>query len=124
MVAHLQQEIVRRSYAALNAGDLNGFLEEFAEDIVWHGSGTEVRGREAVGAMVGELVRAAGGTLHIDLHDVLASDAHVVALQVTRAERAGQRLADRVVYVFHVRDGKVAEAWFTGDPRIQEEFWS
>jgi ketosteroid isomerase-like protein len=54
---------------------------------------------------------------------VLANDDHAVALQIARAERNGRSLVDRVVYVFHLRDGKTAEAWFNGDPRVQDDFW-
>jgi ketosteroid isomerase-like protein len=60
----------------------------------------------------------------IELHDVLANDEHAVALQVTQAERGGRMLSDRVVYVFHLRNGKIAEAWFNGDPRVQDDFWA
>jgi len=123
-MAHPDAEVVRRAYAALNRRDIEGFVEEFADDAVWHGSGSQVVGGRAIGAMVQQLVQAAEGTLHVELHDVLATDDHVVVLQVTRAERAGRHLADRVVYIFHLRNGKITEAWFNGDPRVQDEFWS
>lgn len=103
---------------------MDAFVAEFAENAVWHGGGLTIEGREAIGALVGRLIDASGGTLQIDLHDVLANDEHVVVLQTTRAEREGRRLKDNVVYVFHVADGKIAEAWFNGDPRVQDEFWS
>jgi uncharacterized protein (TIGR02246 family) len=123
-MAHPDSETVRRAYAALNRGDIEGFVQEFADDAAWHGSGSQVVGGRAIGAMVQQLVQAAEGTLHVELHDVLVTDDHVVVLQATRAERAGRHLADRVVYVFHLRNGKIAEAWFNGDPRVQDEFWS
>lgn len=123
-MAHPHEEAVRRAYAAINRRDLPGFAAEFATDAVWHGSGTEIRGNEAIGELVGQLVEASGGTLQVELHDVLVSEEHVVALQITRAERKGHRLADRVVYIFHLAGGKIVEAWFNGDPRVQDEFWS
>jgi ketosteroid isomerase-like protein len=121
---HPNEETVRRAYAAINARDVQGFMDEFTQDAVWHGSGTEIRGREALGGLVGGLVEASEGTLHIELHDVLANDEHVAVLQITRAERKGRRLADRVIYVFHLDRGKITEAWFNGDPRVQDEFWA
>jgi uncharacterized protein (TIGR02246 family) len=123
-VSHPNEEIVRRAYAAINNRDLEAFAAEFVEDAKWYGSGTQVEGREVIGTMVGQLIDASGGTLQIDLHDVLANDEHAVVLQVTRAERAGRVLEDKVVYVFHLRNGKITEAWFNGDPRVQDEFWS
>jgi ketosteroid isomerase-like protein len=121
---HPNEETVRRAYAAINARNVEGFIAEFADDAVWHGSGTEVRGKGAIGGIVSGLIEASGGTLHIELHDVLANDEHVAVLQITRAERKGHRLADRVIYVFHLDSGKITQAWFNGDPRVQDEFWS
>lgn len=111
-------------YAAINDRDMDTLVAQFADDAVWHGGEAQIRGKEAIAQLVGELIEASGGTLHIDLHDLLANDQHVVALQTTTAERKGHYLADRVVYVFHVENGKIAEAWFSGDPQVQDEFWS
>ena len=122
-MSHVHEQVIRRAYAALNRGDLGAFSAEFAPDAVWHGAGASITGAEAIGRLVGQLRELSGGTLQVELHDVLANDEHAVALQITRAERGGRSLADRVVYVFHVRDGKIAEAFFTGDPRVQDEFW-
>jgi ketosteroid isomerase-like protein len=121
---HPNEETVRRAYAAINARNVEGFIDEFADDAVWHGSGTEVRGKEAIGGIVSGLIEASGGTLDIELHDVLTNDELVAVLQITRAERKGRRLADRVIYVFHLDNGKITQAWFNGDPRVQDEFWS
>ena len=43
---------------------------------------------------------------------MLANDEHVVALTTGTAERAGKRLNDNGVQIFHVKDGKVTETWF------------
>jgi ketosteroid isomerase-like protein len=48
-----------------------------------------------------------GGTLILELHDVLVNDEHVVALYIVRAERAAKQLNDNEILVYHVRDGKV-----------------
>lgn len=116
--------IVRRMYAAINDRDLDAVAEAFAPNAIWHGAGTQVHGNETIAEMVGELIEASGHTLSIELHDVLASDEHVVALQITRAERDDQRLEDRVVYVFHIDDRRITEAWFNGDPSVQDAFWT
>ena len=76
-MAHPDAEVVRRAYAALNRRDIEGFVGEFADDAVWHGSGSQVVGGRAIGAMVQQLVQAAEGTLHVELHDVLETDDHV-----------------------------------------------
>jgi uncharacterized protein len=121
---HPNEQVIRRAYAAINRGDLGALSAEFTEDAIWHGSeAAQITGAEAIADLVGELREASGDSIRIELHDVLANDDHAVALQITRAERNGQSLVDRVVYVFHLRDGKIAEAWFNGDPRVQDDFW-
>lgn len=86
---HPHEEIVRRAYEAINRGDVDAFVAEFADDAVWHGSETRVEGAEAIGRIVAGLKEASEGTLRIDLHDVLANDEHAIVLQVTTAERKG-----------------------------------
>jgi uncharacterized protein len=120
---HSNEQVIRRAYAAINRGDLAAFAAEFTDDATWHGSDGQISGAKEIAELVVGLREAAGGTLRIELHDVLANDDHAVVLQVTRAERDGRSLVDRVVYVFHLRDDKITEAWFNGDPRVQDDFW-
>lgn len=61
--------------------------------------------------------------LHIEVHDVLANDNHTVILQLTKAKLGDRVLEDRVVYVFHIDDGFIVDAYFQGDPRVQEAFY-
>jgi uncharacterized protein len=123
-VTHPDEHVVRRMYAAINQRDVDALVATFAPDAVWHGAGARVEGAESITAMVQQLIEASEGTLQIELHDVLANDEHTVALQVTTAQRAGRSLRDSVVYVYHLRDGRIVDAWFSGDPRVQDEFWA
>ena len=123
-MAHPHELVVRGAYEALDRDDMAGFAASFAADAVLHGGeGVEVAGAESIARMIWQLREMTNGTLRWELHDVLANDDHTVALHVTRAERNGRSLADRVVYVFHVRDGQIREAWFSGDPRVQADFY-
>ena len=71
------------------------------------------------------LVEVSGGTLSLELHDVLANDEHGVALLTARGERAGRQLNDNMVETFHFRDGKVSEVWVqVTDLYANDEFWS
>jgi len=45
-------------------------------------------------------------------------------LQLTTATRGDRILEDRVVYVFHIDNGLIVDAYFQGDPQVQEEFYS
>ena len=47
-----------------------------------------------------------------------------VVLQTTTARLGDRYLKDRVVYVSHIDgDGLLCDAYFPGDPRVQEEFY-
>jgi ketosteroid isomerase-like protein len=61
-----------------------------------------------------------------EIHDVLASDDHVVVLQTKRGERDGHgSLEDREAIVLFVRDGTVVEVWeHPGDVYAMDAFLS
>jgi len=129
-MAHPNEELLRRGYEAFAQGDLKAVKEIFVEDIVFHVPGRglmsgEYRGREAVLGFFAKGQELSGGTLRIELHDVAATDEHAIALQINRAERNGKTLAARVVAVYHIRDGKAAEAWFLTDSQDEnDQFWA
>ena len=130
MAEHPNAGLIRRGYEAFGKGDMATLTELFAEDAVWHmpGSGPVSgvhRGRDAVFAGFAKFFELSGGTLKIDIHDVLANDEHVVALVNVSGEREGKTLNDHGAQVFHVLGGKVTESWFhPGDPYAGDEFWS
>ena len=74
---------------------------------------------------LGRSFEASGGTIHVQLHDVIGNDEHVVALTTIRAERVGRTLQDNTVQVFHIQDGKATEVWtHPADLYATDEFWS
>src|SRR5687768_2838228 len=106
---------IRAGYVAFNSGDVDGLIDLFAEDIVWHFPGTsklagEHVGRDAVLAMLGEYGAATGGTLRADPIDVMASDDHVAGWAHDTASTNGRTLDIDAVVIFTMRDGKVTEA--------------
>ena len=119
---------VRRGYEFFNTGNLEELQELFAEDAVWHVGGRnqlsgEKRGREAILAYFGQLGELTGGTFRAELHDVIASEEHVVGLHTATGEQQGRRLSEHEALVFHLRDGKVVEAWeHYEDSRRVDEF--
>lgn len=88
-----------------------------------HGAEGDVSGRESIRAVIETLLTLSKGTLRIDVHDILANEDHTVVLQTTTARIGERRLEDRVVYVFHIADRMIRDAYFTGDPRVQAEFY-
>jgi hypothetical protein len=76
-------------------------------------------------AWLGRSFGASGGTIRIDLHDVIGNNGHVVALTTVRAEREGRTLQDNTVQVFHIRDGTATEVWtHPAGLCATGEFWS
>ena len=121
---------IRRGYEAFNSGDLQTLMELLAEDVVWHCGGRarftgDKRGRDATLAYFGQLGELTGNTFRAELHDVAASEEHGVGIQRNTGERAGRALNLRTVLVFHLRDGKVVEAWeHYEDTQTWDEFFA
>jgi ketosteroid isomerase-like protein len=130
-MAHRNEELLRESFAAFQRGDMEALQNTyFAEDIKYHVAGrSQVAGDyEGVGAVLGlfaRLFELSGGTLTVELHDVVANDDHGVALFALRAERNGRTLDDNEILTAHpTADGKAAEVWtVTNDPYGFDEFW-
>jgi len=121
---------VRRGYDAFMRGDMDALQELFAPDIKWHTNGrNRLAGtREGVGnvlASFGEIADGTDGTFRVEIHDVLASDDHVVVLASSSGDRQGTHLEGNYCHVFHLSDGKVTEAWVVNeDPYATDEFWA
>lgn len=107
--------VVEEYIDAIAEGDIERVGEFIADDIVVHIPGNnpmsgDYRGREEVLAhyrSLFERTEAAGGSIEVDMHDLLASDDHVVAL--SRRTFAG--VDARAVAIYHVDDGKIEEVW-------------
>ena len=109
-------DLVRRGYEAFQKGDLAAFDEILADDCVWHVPGRgklsgDKMGRKATVEYYGQLGMLSEGTVKVDLHDLLANDERVVGLHSASAQRAGKSYEGSVALVFHVRGGRVSEAW-------------
>ena len=129
-MAHPNEDIVRRGFAAFGTGDIATLRELLADDTVWHVGGRspitgDYKGKDEVLGFFAQLAERTRGTFRVDVHDVLANDHHVVALVKGTGEREGKTLNDNGAQVFHVQGGKVTEEWFhPGDQYANDEFWS
>jgi uncharacterized protein len=130
-MAHPNAELARDGIAAFQRGDLDALRNQyFAEGIRYHVPGRspiagDYQGVGQVLGFFGRLFELSGGTLRVELHDVMANDEHAAALLSIRAERAGRQLQDNTVLTFHLRDGKVTEVWsLQTDLYAVDEFWS
>lgn len=129
-MAHPNEDLLRRGYDAFGRGDMAAITELLADDIVWHFSGDnplagDYAGRDSVLGFFGKSIELSGGTLRVDVHDILANDVHGVALTHSTGQRGGKTLDDSGVQVFHIRDGRAVETWsHAGDQAAVDKFWS
>jgi len=125
------EDLVRAASAAFGRGDLSALQDQyFAENIVWHVAGTgplagDYHGAAEVMRVLGKISELSGSTVQPELHDVLVSNDHTVALTTIRAERAGKQLQLNLVHVIHAANGKATEIWtHSSDPAGAAAFWS
>jgi ketosteroid isomerase-like protein len=127
---HPNAEPIRRSFDAFARGDMAAMRALVAEDTVWHIPGRgplagDHYGRDAVFEMFARLVQGSAGTFTQELHDVLGSEDHAVALTHASARRGDHDYAGKDAWVFHVRQGQIAEAWWRPeDLYAADEFWT
>ncbi len=115
-MAHPNEELLKQGYEAFDKGDMDTLRELFAPDIIWHAAGTgefsgDFKGIDEVLTFFGKLVQATDGTFKVDVHDILANDEHGVVLSTSSATKGGESLSGPGVEVYHVKDGKITEAW-------------
>jgi uncharacterized protein len=128
-MAHPNEDLLRRGYAAFAAGDIETVLGIFADDIVWHVGGEnhlagDYRGHDEVLGFLGQTMAVSGGTFRLELHDVLANDSHGTVLCTAYGERDAIRMAAREVHIWHLAGGKATEFWaFIEDPAEVDEFF-
>jgi uncharacterized protein len=108
---------LRRGYEAFQNGNLDLLRDElFDPDIVWHAPGRNIlsgdfHGSDAVIANFVKQFEETGGTFKVEVHDILGSDAHAVALGTASAERNGKSMSEPYAHVCHLREGRVTESW-------------
>jgi ketosteroid isomerase-like protein len=129
-MAHPNEGVVRRFVDAMVARDVGAIAECFTDEVVFHIAGRNAlsgdhRGKTVVLTRLFQPWEEAFGGLQITIHDVVANDDHVVVLSDRRARRDDRTLEMRSATVYHVRDGRIAEAWlFEWDPYAIDRFLS
>src|SRR3954447_11408610 len=129
MGAQENLNIVRTGYEAFGRADIPAVLAVFDAGIQWHISGRSglsgtYKGHDEVVGFFTQLGERSGGTFNLEIHDMLASDDHVVVMTREKGEREGRTLDNPAVHVWHLRDGKAVEFWaLMSDQYAQDEFW-
>ncbi len=130
MAEHPNVGLVRKLNEAFTKGDTTTVTELMDEKVVWHYPGSsplsgDYKGREAVFAFFAKIGELSGGTLQMEVHDILANDEHAVTLARYTASRQGKQFESRYVEVYHVEAGKITEVWdFEEDQRRTDESFS
>jgi uncharacterized protein len=129
MAAREDVETVRTGHEAFSRGDTAGIVGSWAPNVTFYYPGRsfvagEYRGPDDVLAFLGQLAALSGGAFRLDVHDILASDQHVVVLCRELGERDGRRLDTRACHVWHTANGKLTELWdVVDDVHSLDEFW-
>lgn len=111
-MAKSNEDVVRTYLSAMSAGDMDAVRAHLADDAVLHVGGRnpmsgEKHGADEILATLTAIAERSGGAIRPELHDLLASDDHVVAL--VRRTIGGVDATAAVVY--HVADGRITEIW-------------
>ncbi len=129
MQEHPNASLVKKGFAAFEAGDIATLNTLFTDDIVWHGAGRSFLGGDFKGKaeVLGVFARLTqeSDSFEQRIHAVLADDEHAIALVEAKAARDGKRATMQQVFVFHFAKGRITEAWVTPhDVYAADEFWA
>ena len=117
---HPHAELARRFLQALDEQDFDTVESLVADDVVAHFPGTNklsgtYKGRDQLFSGFAKGDELTEGTFERELHDVTASDDHIVILVSIRAQRDSKLITWNGANVWHVRDGKLTEVWLLSD---------
>ena len=124
-------DLVRRAYAALATGDMDGLERCFARDAVWHEPGDNIYSGDRVGwpqirdellALLGPLSR---GAFRAELVDVAVGREYVVAVHRGQGEHNGRILDSLSFQVLRLVRGRIQEVWSTYANQAEvDAFWT
>lgn len=123
--------VARRLYDSFMVGDLQAVAGLLAADVVFHVPGTGVNagdhhGRDGVLSFFAQAARLTGGTLRIEVSDVLVGDIFAAAVATYRATRPDRApLENNLVHLMRFENGRIAESWFHSRNQYEvDEFWA
>lgn len=112
MAEHPNATVYRTAFEKFMAGDESA-ADLIADDVVWWQIGSEpLRGKQAVLESMAGLEDV---EFEVDLHDVVASDDHVIGLVNATVDAGEGPFSYRTAEIAHVQDGKITERWAFSD---------
>ena len=131
MSEHPNATRLREVAAKLQGGDLEAFLDAYAEDGIYRVAGDNIvsgtfQGHDAIRDFFVHLMTVTEGSMRLTVGDVLADDRHAVMFWDLSVERQGKSLDASGAMAFRINpDGKYSESWFLyNDQRAYEAFYS
>ena len=113
---HPHVELLEKLYSDFSQGRIEAVLNACADSITFQVPGkSKLAGKydkSTFGSQfVTKLMELSGGTLTVEVHDILASDRHAVALASDKLTRNGKEVEFRTVHVWRFENGKPV-AWY------------
>ena len=131
MSEHPNATRVRQLFRAFRERDLDAIRDAIAENAVWHFPGRTGQlagshaGHAGIFAFLARVSELTGDTFELDLGDVLANDAHAIALFRGHARRSGRTLDNPTCLVIRFEAGRAVEIReFVWDLYDVDEFWT
>jgi len=129
MSEHPNVTLARRLVAAFGQGDLATVGQSFAADAVWELPGSSpiagtYKGPEEIVGFLAKAYELSGGTLRVDLIDILGSDWGAVQVQQVSAEHRGRSLRCVEVLAHQITDDKIVHTYHRPDQRAIDAFFS
>src|SRR5438128_12235818 len=122
-MAHPNADRLREAFDAQTRGDWDAVRNAFADDVVFHVAGANqysgsYRGKQEVFDLFQRRNESTGSAVELDIHSIVADDEHAIALITMRGRREGRSAEWRTAGIYHMREGRIAEAWgFNEDQR-------
>jgi ketosteroid isomerase-like protein len=106
--------VLRQLLAAFALGDMDAVKERLAPDVRYRIPGRSkiagtYQGPDEVLDLIRRVIEMTGGTLKVEVHDLLANEHHGVLLLRGSAVRGGKAFSYELVDVYHFKDGKIAD---------------
>jgi ketosteroid isomerase-like protein len=131
MNEHPNVGLMQRYLDTFAEGDLDGLMDFFAPDVVWHVAGShplagDYRGQQELLGYFRQARDETAGSLKLDPGSIMASDDHIAMFLRVTGERAGKRVDVEMAQAFTVdSNGKLAEFWSMADDQdALDEFWA
>lgn len=128
MSAEANAALVRTVVEEFQRGDLAAVRSHFAPDAVWELPGRgplagEYKGPDAIIGFLARSFELSGGTLRLEVRDVLASDAGAAHVQLVTAERPGRTLRCVEVLAHEIVDGMITRTYHRPDQYAIDAFF-